>query len=63
MSVSPHVATPSRRVNDYTFVIDKGARDGLSEGDSVVLELDNKNAQSIVIDVSETKSVLELRTA
>jgi cell shape-determining protein MreC len=50
-------------VNDYTVIIDKGARDGLSEGDSVVLELEETYVRSTVVDVSEEQSVLELPTA
>jgi|GEM_PF-2257539 cell shape-determining protein MreC len=63
MSVAPHVATPERRVNDYTVVIEQGARDGLSEGDSVILAIGDEHVRSTVVDVTERKSVLEINTA
>ncbi|MFC4406604.1 hypothetical protein [Haloarchaeobius iranensis] len=63
MSMAPRVVTPSRRVNEYTVVIDEGARDGLSEGDSVMLSVDGSDhLRATVVDVAETEAVLEINT-
>lgn len=64
MSTAPRVVSPSQRVNEYTVLVEMGAKDGLSEGDTVMLDAGgDKFLRATVIDVTENKSVLEIETA
>ncbi|WP_129112696.1 hypothetical protein [Halegenticoccus tardaugens] len=60
MSIAPRVATPERRVNDYTVIISEGAEDGICEGDELVLSIDDEHVIATVVDVGRKKAVLEL---
>ena len=60
MSLAPRDVTPTRRINDYTVVIAKGAEHGVSEGDSFVVELDDDVVKAVAVSVGKRESVLEL---
>lgn len=61
MSTPPREVTPKHRVNDYTVVISKGSDHGVSEGDSLVVDLDDDESEATVIDVGKREAVLELK--
>lgn len=60
MSSVNRVTSPGQRVNSYTVLIDEGAKDGISEGDKLLLSYDDHTLMATVVDVGESKSVIEI---
>lgn len=60
MSLAPRTVTPERRVNGYTVLVSKGAGDGITEGDRLLLEVDGEETIGTVVDTDMENAVVEL---
>ena len=60
MSVAPRNVTPTHRINDYTVVISEGAEQGVSEGDSFLVTLEDRMVNAVAISVGKQETILEL---
>lgn len=61
MIASPRPAESKVRINEYTVVVSVGAEDGISEGDEVMVPVDDENIVGKTTQVGQSESVVELR--
>ncbi|MEZ3143941.1 hypothetical protein [Halobaculum sp. MBLA0143] len=60
MSHTPRPATSTRRINSYTAVVSEGQRDGITEGDRLLIEVDGRETLGTVVDTDVDDAVVEL---
>ena len=60
MSHTPRTATSTRRINSYTAVVSKGQKDGITEGDRLLIEVDGRETLGTVVDTDMDNAVVEL---
>lgn len=61
MSVAPRMADLTAQINEYTVIVSVGAEDGVTEGDEVVVPVDDREIVGKTTQVGQQESVVELR--
>lgn len=60
MSLAPRTVTSTRRINSYTAVVSEGQKDGITEGDRLLIEVDGRETLGTVVDTDMDNAVVEL---
>lgn len=60
MSLAPRTVTSTERINSYTTVVSEGQKDGITEGDRLLIEVDGRETLGTVVDTDMDNAVVEL---